>query len=157
MPALNAIWPMRMKSGMTVNPYEARASKKSFAIRPMAAFTSTRYANPATPIIPMAIASSMPVIKKASNAKRKITPIAASLMAHPLDGRDKAGQEHETLDKGADAQNIRHGIVGYVEREGDLMLVVEIDPLGEEVPPEKEKEGYAACSCEDQGHLPDSP
>src|SRR5208283_5872956 len=134
MPALNAIWPMRMKSGMTVNPYEARASKKSFAIRPMAAFTLTRYANPATPIIPIANASSIPVIKKASSIKRKITPIVASLMAHLVDGRDKAGQEHETLDEGTEAQNVRHGIVGYVEGEGNLVPVVEIDPLGEEVP-----------------------
>jgi hypothetical protein len=86
----------------------------------------------------------MPVIKKPSSIKRKIDPIAASLMAHLLDGRDKAGQEHETLDEGADAQNIRHGIVGYVEGKGNLVLVVEIDPLGEEVPAEEEKEGYAA-------------
>src|SRR5208283_3329577 len=122
MPALNAIWPMRIKSGMTVNPYEARASKKSFAIRPMAAFTLTMHANPATPIIPMAKASSMPVIKKASSIKRKITPITASLMAHLAYRLDKAAHEHEALDEGTDAQNVRHGIIGYMEREGNLVL-----------------------------------
>src|SRR5512136_94442 len=99
---------------MTVNPYDEKTSKKSFANKFSAAFVEIRTANPRNPTNAIANPNSIPVRNKANTTPRAISPTVTSYIVFPLNYFYDIAHEHQTQDKAANSHPVSNRIEGHL-------------------------------------------
>ena len=105
---------------MTVNPYDAKTSKKSLAIRFNAAFVDIRVANPTKPTNAIANPNSIPVMNKTNTTARAISPTVTSYIVFPLEYFYDIAHKHQAQDKAANPHSVSNRIKRHLQSEGNL-------------------------------------